>query len=92
MLVADNVGLTWDDLRSELFFEIGGRSANVMLRLDSDFFFVGEGKVCIEVERSKLAALGRVADFDEESVDVPEISFVLDWINNTENSVLIIEY
>lgn len=65
-----------------------------MLRLDNDFFFVGEGKVCIEVERSKLVVLGRVADFDEneESVDVPEVSFVLDWINNTENSVLIISY
>lgn len=74
--------------RFEFFFEIGGRSANVILRLDKDFFFVGEGKVCIEVERSKLDALGRVADFDEEkSVDVPEVSFVLDWINNMENCI-----
>lgn len=78
-------------MQSALFFKDGGRSANVMLRFGKDFFFAGEGRVCIEVERSKFAALGRsgiVDDLNEEgSFGVPVVSFVLDWVNNTENRI-----
>lgn len=69
-------------MESELCFKDGGRSANVILRFGKDFFFVREGKVCIEVERSKFAALGKsgiIDDLDEEkSFDVPDVSIVLD--------------
>lgn len=68
-------------MESELFFKDGGRSANVILRFGKDFFFVRQGKVCIEVERSKFIAWGRsgIDDLDEEkSFDVPDASFVLD--------------
>jgi hypothetical protein len=35
-----------------------------------------------------LAEIGIADDFDEEkSFDVPDVSYVLDWINNMENCI-----
>lgn len=68
-------------MESELFLKVGGRSVNVILRFGKGFFFAEEGKVFIQVGRSKFATLDFeiVGDFDEErSFEAPDVSYGLD--------------